>query len=224
MHGTRAQGHHAGTAGHVARTLHAQLHREPHPGQRGAQRVLEVVGRGREVLEHSAGDAGLDRSIREGQQGQQPQGKHGGGPGRADVPRVAALAGRASRVEHELGRPHAQAFRPPAAELGAGGDGGEVLGPQAGLGPARPGVGEVQRLAEQRGEGHGVTDDGAAARVLRPVNLDHARASLAPGGARTSGPPAAPPPPARPAPRTGGWPRAPRTGPSRRSGARRPCG
>ena len=84
--------------------------------------------------------------------------------------------------KRETGAAGRDAFRPRAAEGATGEHARNVLGPEAGRSTPPPRIEYPDGLAEQRPECNRAADNGAAARLLRAIDHDHERETLAEAG------------------------------------------
>ena len=75
---------------------------QAHVTQEGQERMLEMEGRRRKVLEQATGEVKAQRTLGEGRDRQQRQSQHGGGAGGADVPLKAGPQGQPARAEEQF--------------------------------------------------------------------------------------------------------------------------
>jgi hypothetical protein len=101
VHGLDAQHQAATTAGHIPRAHDTEVSVQAHVPQEGQERVLEVEGRRRKVLEQAPGEVKAQGTLREGRDWQQGQSQHSGGAGAADVPLEVPSLGQPARAKEQ---------------------------------------------------------------------------------------------------------------------------
>jgi hypothetical protein len=132
-----------------------------------------MEGARRKILEKSPDDREPARAS--GKQGQRDQGKgeHGRGTSRPDIPlEIPTLQGLSRMIDDLLGSQFIP-FQLTTGQATTGTHRLKMLGPQTWFFSFSSDTGHVQRFIQERGQGHGVPEQGAASRVRGSIDLNH---------------------------------------------------